>query len=257
MLDLYLQLLRRELAERYRGSHLGILWAFITPFAMLLVFTFVFGVMFRARWAADGEFSSTADFALLMFIGLMLYGFLAECMTRTPALIAQRAGYVKHVRFPLWLLPLVVLGSALTQMLIGLTIALVVMLATGRTPSSLLVLLPLVILPLLLFSAGLAWFLAATGVFIKDVQHLMMPLAQMLLFLSPVFYSISMLPEAFRPWMALNPLAWVIDTARGVMVFGNMPSWSAWAGLLAASIVVAWIGRWWFGRAQRGFADVL
>ena len=257
MLDLYSQLLRRELAERYRGAYLGVLWAFLTPLAMLLVFTFVFGVVFQARWGVGEQYASTLDFALLMFIGLMLYGFLAECITRTPGLIAQRAGYVKHVRFPLSLLPLVVVGSALVQMLIGLVLVVAVMLMSGRLPSSLLVLLPVVVLPLMLVAAGLSWFLAATGVFVKDVQQLVVPLSQMLLFLSPVFYSIEMLPEPFRPWFALNPLGWVIDAARGVMVFGVMPSWPAWSALLGAAVLVAAAGYWWFGRARQGFADVL
>lgn len=257
MLDLYLQLLRRELAERYRGAYLGVLWAFLTPLAMLLVFSFVFGVVFQARWHMDGQQADTLSFAQLLFIGLLLYGFLAECMTRSPSLIAQRVAYVKHVRFPLWILPLVTVGSALVQLLIGLALVLLVMLLNGRMPSSLIFLFPVFMLPLLAIACAMSWFLSATGVYVRDVQQLVVPLSQVLLFMSPVFYSLEMLPEQYKHWFVINPLAWGIDAARALLVIDVMPSWSSWAVWMLISTLSAALAIAWFQRAREGFADVL
>ena len=105
--------------------------------------------------------------------------------------------------------------------------------------------------------AGLSWFLAALGVYIRDIQHLIVPLVQLMMFLSPVFYPISALPEGLQSWLRLNPLAVVIEQTRGLILFGHAPDWMSYCGCLAVSLMVMLLGLGWFSRTRKGFADVL
>ncbi len=250
------QIVRRELSARYRGSVLGVLWAFVAPLASLLVFTFVFSVVFKARWQTDGE-SGQVAFALLLFVGMLMFGFVSECLSRAPAAVLGQDSYVKKVVFPLEILPVATVGAALVNLLVGTAILLLGVLATTHTVPWTALLFPALLLPLALFVLGACWFVASLGVFLRDVGQAITPLLQMLLFLSPVFYPLSALPEAFRPWMSLNPLAFFIEQGRAVLVFGQLPGWGAWFLHLLCASAVAWLGGYWFHRTRHAFADVM
>lgn len=253
---LFLKLLRRDFAERYRGSYLGLLWSLLLPLLSLLVFTFFFGVIFQVRWPGSSN-GSLSNLALTLFVGLALYNFLAECLTRAPGLILAHANYVKNVIFPLEMLPAVLVASALLTLLVTLLVILLLQAVLGSGLSWTALWSPVAILPLVLFLLGLSWFLAALGVYIRDIQPLIVPLTQLLMFLSPVFYPITALPETLRPWLQLNPLALAIEQVRGVILFGQPLSWTPyWLSLLAASLTMLF-GLWWFARTRKGFADVL
>ncbi|MBK8509963.1 MAG: ABC transporter permease [Candidatus Competibacteraceae bacterium] len=254
--SLFLKLLRRDFAERYRGSYLGVLWSLLLPLLSLLVFTFFFGVIFKMRWAGQSE-GSLVGLALVLFIGMALYGFLAECFTRAPGLILGHPNYVKNVIFPLEMLPAVMVASALLLLAATLSIILALQLALGGGLSWTVLLLPLAVLPLVLFVLGVSWFLASLGVYIRDIQPLIGPLVQLMMFLSPVFYPMAALPEAMRPWLQLNPLALAIEQARGIILFGQPPAWMPYLLSLGASSLVALLGVYWFARTRQGFADVL
>lgn len=254
--QLFLKLLRRDFSERYRGSYLGFLWALLLPILSLLVFTFFFGVVFQVRWGGNSSGSLT-DLALTLFIGLALYNFLAECLTRAPAVIVNHANYVKHVIFPLEMLPAILVASAFLVLLITLLAILLMQAVIGTGLSLSILLAPLALLPLLLFLLGMSWFLAALGVYIRDLQMLVMPLTQLLMFLSPVFYPISALPAALRPWLQLNPLALSIEQMRGLLLFNQPLHWPAYLLSLFAAILTLLFGFWWFVRTRKGFADVL
>ena len=254
--SLFLKLLRRDFAERYRGSYLGVLWSLLLPLLSLLVFTFFFGVIFKMRWAGQSE-GSLVGLALVLFIGMALYGFLAECFTRAPGLILGHPNYVKNVIFPLEMLPAVMVASALLLLAATLSIILALQLALGGGLSWTVLLLPLAVLPLVLFVLGVSWFLASLGVYIRDIQPLIGPLVQLMMFLSPVFYPMAALPEAMRPWLQLNPLALVIEQTRGIVLFGEPPAWLPYLLCLAASLLAASLGAYWFVRTRKGFADVL
>jgi lipopolysaccharide transport system permease protein len=116
---------------------------------------------------------------------------------------------------------------------------------------------PLVLLPLVMFTLGVAWILASLGVFLRDVGQTMGMLTTALLFLSPVFYPVSALPEQLQGWVKLNPLTPIIEEGRKTLVFGQSPDWPSLIGYLAAGSVVAWVGYWWFQKTRRGFADVV
>jgi len=254
--QLFLKLLRRDFAERYRGSYLGLLWSLLLPLLSLLVFTFFFGVIFQMRWAGRGD-ASLGDLALILFVGMALYNFLAECLSRAPGLILAHQNYVKNVVFPLEMLPAVMVASAVLTLAATLLVILLLQATLGSGLSWTALLLPVMILPLILFVLGLSGFLASLGVYIRDIQQLIIPLVQLMMFLSPIFYPVAALPEAMRPWLQLNPLALAIEQTRGIILFGQAPHWTPYLLSLVAGGLIALMGVWWFARTRRGFADVL
>lgn len=250
------QLVRRDILGRYRGSVFGMAWSFFNPVLMLVVYTFVFSVVFEARWGTTAS-SSRADFAMLLFIGLIVHGYFAECLTRAPALILENVNFVKKVVFPLEILPLVVMGSAFFHSLISLfVLGIALVVSHGSLPVTVLYA-PLVFLPLILATSGFAWFLTSLGVYARDVKQVIGIVMTILLFLSPVFYPISSVPVNFRPWLLANPLTFIIEQSRAVLFFGNDPNWLGLVTYAAASIIVAWIGFAWFQKTRKGFADVV
>ena len=254
--QLFLKLLKRDFAERYRGSYLCLLWSLLLPLLSLLVFTYFFGVIFKLRWGGQGSGSLT-ELALILFVGLSLYNFFAECLNRAPGLILVHQNYVKNVIFPLEMLPAVMATSALLTLIATLFVILVLQAVLGSGLGWSVLLLPLMVLPLLLFALGFSWFLAALGVYIRDIQQLIVPLVQLLMFMSPVFYPVSALPEAVRHWFQLNPLALIIEQTRGIILFDQPPVWVSYLSCLSVGLLVALLGAYWFARTRRGFADVL
>ncbi len=252
-------MIRREVVGRYRGSVIGLLWSLLTPLLMLGVYTFVFSVVLKARWtggpAEVGD--NRAEFAILMFVGLVVHGLFAEVVNRAPGLILGNVNFVKRVVFPLDVLPVVVAGAALFHTAVSLVVLLAALfVTTGSVPWTAL-LFPLVLAPLLLLTLGVAWFLASLGVFMRDVGQVVGLLTTVLLFLSPVFFPITAVPEFFRPWMQLNPLTFAIEQSRAVLIYGQPPAWSGLLLYTAAVGVFAWAGYAWFQKTRKGFADVL
>ena len=245
----------REVAGRYRGSAAGLAWSLFNPLLMLAVYTFVFSVVFRLRWEGAGE--SRVDFAMLVFSGMIVHGLFAECVNRAPTLVLGSPNLVKKVVFPLEILPWASIGSALFHAAVS-TLVLVVFIAVERQalPSTVL-LFPLVLAPFVLFTAGVCWWLASLGVYVRDVAHVTGVATTVLLFLSPVFYPVSALPEDYRVLFQLNPLSFIIEQAREVLIWGRLPHWGGLALYTLFSLIAAWAGLYWFQRTRRGFADVL
>lgn len=248
-------LIAREVAGRYRGSVMGLLWSFFHPLLMLAVYTFVFSVVFQARWGAGGE--SKFQFALVLFAGLMVYSLFAECLNRAPSLILSNVNYVKRVVFPLEILPWVALGSALFHLAISLLVWLAAYAALFGVPPATVVFFPIVLIPLALMTMGLSWILASLGVYLRDVAQVVGVLTATLLFLTPIFYPIDNLPAELRPWLALNPLTPIVAWARDVLMWGHVPDWPAFGLFTAGTLIFAWLGFAWFQKTRKGFADVL
>jgi lipopolysaccharide transport system permease protein len=263
--NLTILLIRREIAGRYRGSMLGMLWSMLTPLFMLAVYTFVFGIVFRTRWTgagaegltgAGGE-PSTAEFAVILFAGLIVFQLFSEVVNRAPTLVLSNANYVKKVVFPLEILPVVALGSALFHAVISFAVLLAFKLAIfGVIPATAL-LLPLVLAPFCLMVLGLAWFIAALGVYYRDINQFIGTLVTALMFLSPIFFPLTALPEWLRPWVALNPVTFPVEQTRAVLIFGSMPDLPGLAAYCAIALVIATLGFAWFQKTRKGFADVL
>lgn len=253
---LIFQLARREVLGRYRGSLIGLAWSFITPLLMLAIYTFVFSTVFQARWGS-GEEERRIDFAIVLFLGLIVHGIFAECINRAPQLIISNASYVKKVVFPLEIMPWVAMSSALFHAAACLLVLLAAqLLASGTLPWTWL-LLPLVLAPLVLATMGIAWLLAALGVYVRDISQATSLVTSVLLFLSPVFYPVAALPASFRPYLLLNPLTFIIEQAREVAIWGRLPDWTGLLVYSLISLLLAWLGFWLFQKMRRGFADVL
>ncbi len=246
---------RREVVGRYQGSVMGLMWSLLNPIFMLAIYTFVFSVVFRARWGTGEE--TRTQFAIVLFAGLIVHALFAEVLNRAPQLVLGNVNYVKKVVFPLEILPVVQLMVASFHALISVFVLLAAsLLFNGSIPLTAM-LLPMVMLPLLLLTLGLAWALASLGVFLRDVGQTVGILTSVMLFMSPVFFRIESLPEELRPWMQLNPLTFIIEQTREVLVWGRLPNWPSLLLYWVLAIGVAWLGFAWFQKTRKGFADVL
>lgn len=255
--DLMWQLARRDVAGRYKAAGLGFLWAILTPLCLLTIYTFVFTVVFKARWRADAS-EGKGLFALTMFSGLLLYNLFLEVVNRAPGLIVGNPNYVKKVVFPLEIFVVSSLLSAAFTMLVGYGVWLLgFLIVLDAWPPGTICLFPLVVLPVAVLSTGLGWILASLGVFIRDVGHAVLLVTQILFFATPIFYSIEQVPEPWRHILKLNPLAQSVEDVRRVLMWGEMPHWGTWFVTLLASSVVAVVGYAFFNKSKRAFADVL
>jgi lipopolysaccharide transport system permease protein len=249
-------LVGREIVGRYKGSVLGVVWSFLTPLLMVLVFTFVFGEIFQARWAGSPN-SGGMDFASALFTGLLAYQFLSECLSRAPSLIVANANYVKKVVFPLEILPVVSVIAAVFHLLVAYAILIGLILASNWTlgPSALLA--PVVLMPYIALTLGLTWAISALGVYLRDIGQLIQPALTALLFLSPVFYPLSSVPAALQPVYLANPVTYVSETLRGVLLHQTLPDPLSWLVFTGLSLLVAWLGLSLFQTTRKGFADVI
>lgn len=248
-------LTRREVLGRYRGSAMGLAWSFFNPLLMLAVYTFVFSVIFRMRW--PGGTDSNAEFALVLFSALIAFNLFAECVNRAPGLVLANPNYVTKVIFPLEVLPIVQLLSSLFHAAISLLVWLVVYLFVLGIPPATALLLPLALLPLVLLTLGLTWFLASLGVYLRDVSQFITVATTVLLFVTPIFYAVDSVPAQYRPIMNASPLTFLIGQVRDVMIWGRALAWVPWATFLVGSALIAWLGYAWFQKTRRGFSDVL
>ena len=249
------QFSRREISGRYRGSLIGFGWAVLNPLLLLAIYTFVFSVVFRIRW--DGPVADRTGFALVVYAGMIVHGFFAECITRAPMLVIENRNLVKKVVFPLQLLPWSVLIVAAFHFLVGIVlIAAAMLVTTGTLPVTMLAL-PMIVLPLALLSLGFVYAFAALGVYLRDLGQVVGFVALTLLFMSPVFYPASAVPENWRWVIAVNPIATFIEMTRGALLFGTWPAPGTLAAMWALGLAAAWIGFYGFQRTRRGFADVL
>ena len=254
--QLIIQMIKREVLGRYKGSVIGLGWSFFNPVLMLAVYTFVFSVVFEARWGIDTNESKT-QFAVVLFVGMIIHGFFAEVVSRAPALILSNVNYVKKVVFPLEILPIISLGSALFHSLISLSVLLLVFVLFNGFLHWTVIFLPLVLLPFVCLILGFAWMFASIGVFVRDIGQAINLIIMILMFLSPVFYPVTALPEEFRPWLLANPLTFIIEQSREVLIWGKLPDVIGLLVYTFYSVVFMWLGFAWFQKTRKGFADVI
>lgn len=254
--QLIVQMTKREVLGRYKGSAMGLLWSFLNPVFMLVVYTVVFSVVFRARWGVGAD-ETKAQFAVVLFVGMIVHGLFAEVLNRAPGIILGNVNYVKKVVFPLEILPAISVGAASFHALVSLLVFLVAFIFFNGFLHWTVIFIPLVLLPLVILSLGLAWIFASLGVFLRDVGQTIGIVTTGMLFLSPVFYPSSAVPSAFRSWLMVNPLTFVIEQARAVLIWGQLPNWTGLVIYTGVAVLVAWIGYAWFQKTRKGFADVL
>ncbi|MBI4989037.1 MAG: ABC transporter permease [Rhodocyclales bacterium] len=246
------QLVKRDVLLRYRGAMFGVLWIFLSPLLMLAIFAFVFGHVFQARWPEQRE---GLPFWLILYCGLIVFNVFGETVARAPTAVRGFPSYVKKIIFPLDILPLVPLGAALVHAAFNFLILAAALAITGNLSAGIL-LFPLLLVPVALLGIGAAWFLAAWGVFIKDMTQIVPLFVQMLLFLSPVFYPVSAVPPGLTFLYNANPLGAVIGAARAAILGLPVP-WGAWTAALALGLAVAILGHAFFQHSRDEFADAL
>ena len=253
------QMARRDVIGRYKGSIMGLAWSFFNPIFMLAVYTFVFSVIFKSRWGTgvDGAEESKTQFAVVLFVGMIVQGLFAEILNRAPSLMLSNINYVKKVVFPLEILPAVALCTTLFHSLVSLLVLLIAFFLFNGYLQWTILFIPIVLLPLIILSIGFSWILASLGVFLRDVGQTVTILTTILMFLSPVFYPITAIPLEIRPWVMLNPLTFIIEQARDILIFGHLPNWTGLLLYLFFATLVSWAGYAWFQKTRKGFADVL
>ena len=255
--DLILQLAQRDIVSRYRTARLGLLWSIITPLALLVIYTFVFSVVFKARWGEDPA-EGHGQFALYLFCGMLVFNLFGEVAMRAPNMLVVNPNYVKKVVFPLEVLSVSTLLTGLFNMSVGFVVWLGFWAIVKSTMLPITVLwLPVVVLPVCLATLGLSWLLASLGVFVRDIGHGVVLIVQALFFATPVFYKIERVPAAFQTVMRLNPLSAALEDARRVMIEGLPPQWMWWGIAMGASVLLTVLGYAFFMKSKRAFSDVL
>jgi len=255
---LILQLITREIKARYRGTLLGIAWAVLVPIIMLAVYTFVFTVVFQARW--ETQIDNKASFALILFSGLIIFTIFSEAVNRAPGLMMENSSYIKKIVFPLEALPWVSVGVACFNGLISSVVLLSFYLLTLGLPPATALLIPFAVLPPIFITVGLVFFLSSLGVYLRDMQQLIAVTTSLIMFLSPIFYPLTSIPEKIRPFLYLNPLTISLQQCRNLLFWGTGISTEdtiTYCGYLLVSLLLAHCGFWWFQKTKRGFADVI
>jgi lipopolysaccharide transport system permease protein len=251
---LIIQMVYREIIGRYKGSVFGLAWSFFNPIMMLLVYTFVFSVIFKAKM---GGSDSKTLFATMVFVGVIVLNLFAEVLNRSPNLIIDNVNYVKKVVFPLEVLPVIVLLSSFFHALISFSVLIIAYVVINGHLNWTIIFTPLVFFPLVLITLGLSWVLSALGVYLRDIGQSIGILVTVLMFLSPVFYPISAVPDEFKALIMANPLTYIIDQAREVIIWGHLPDWYGLGIYTIVAVLVFWLGFVIFQKTRKGFADVL
>lgn len=254
--NLLLNLAKRETIGKYKESLFGSMWSILNPLLMLVIFTFVFTHIFKSRWGVAVD-TGSISYSVILFAGLIVFNLFSECFGKAPTIIINNQNFVKKIIFPLEILPVVSILSALFQACISFAILLVyIAVESGGVPWTTL-LLPVALLPFVFFLLGLMYWLSATGVFVRDIGQTIGIATTGMMFISPIFFPASSFPERWRFLANYNPLTYPIEQTRGLLVFGNGIDWSTWAIYLCFSIIFCATGFAWFQKLRTGFADVL
>ncbi|HEY6046886.1 MAG TPA: ABC transporter permease [Pyrinomonadaceae bacterium] len=253
-LSLVVSLTKRELAARYKGSALGIAWAILTPVVMIAIFTIIFAGIFKAKF---GVTNSQWDYALYLFCGLLPWNAFQESLSASATAIVARANLVKRVVFPLETIPVAQTLAAIVNQLFGTAALLLgIVLIRHQLPATTLYL-PLLLIPQFIVTVGGAWLIASLGVFIRDIVQGISLLLMAWMYLTPIIYPESIVPESYRPIVNLNPFTPLIRSYRSILLDGAMPDWRGLAYFTGFAVVVFVFGYWWFARTRKNFADVV
>lgn len=253
-LDLVRTMTQREVALRYKGSVLGIMWAVLTPVMLIAIFTFIFAGVFRARFGTSG---SGWDYALYLFCGLLPWTAFQEAVQLSSQTVVQRANLVKRVVFPLEILPVAQALASLVNQMFGTLVFLAATLVIRRELHLTILWLPVLIVPQLIATFGVAWFVSSVGVFLRDVVQGVTLVLMAWMYLTPIIYPESIVPERYRPLVNLNPFAGLIRSYRNIMLEGAPPDWPGLAYFTAFALCCFLSGYWWFAKTRRHFADVI
>lgn len=254
--QLILHMTKREVIGRYKGSVIGLAWSLINPLFMLSVYTIVFSIIFKARWSVD-EGENKIQFALILFAGMIVLNLFSEVLNRAPSLILSNVNYVKKVVFPLEILSVVSLCVALFHASISFLVLVIAFVVFNGYFNLNTFLIPIIILPFSILLLGISWILASLGVFIRDTVQTIALLTTVLMFLSPVFYPVSAVPSKLKTFILANPMTFIIEQIRLVLIWGKPLNWIGLGIYLIIAILFMFLGFAWFQKTRKGFADVI
>lgn len=254
--ELIIAYTKREYEAMHRNTFLGAAWSMLTPLIYLALFTFVFGYIFQGRFSGAAD-ETAGDFAIALFVGLALYLCIGQVLNQAPTLMLGNAAYVKTLAFPVEILPVAQVAVLLINLLISLGLCLLAFLVINGFIHWTVVFVLVHIIATAFIALGLAWFLSALGVFVRDTPSVTSPLSMVLMFLSGVFFSITSLPAQLQILFKVNPLAILIYQARQAMLYGEIPNVMILFGLLMGSILCAITGYYFFQRSKSSFSDVM
>lgn len=254
---LIFKLVKMHIAGLHKGSVLGFIWLFFQPILMLTIYTFVFSFIFNARWGSAIE-QSRSEFALILFAGLIIHGFLAEILNQSPHIILRHVNYVKKVVFPIEILSITNIISTAVISVFGIITLIIGNIIINQSIFITVIFLPLVLLPFCFLMLGISWILASLGVYVRDIAQFTGIVTTMLLFMSPIFYPLSILPEQLQ-WamLFLNPLTFIVEETRAILLFGEAVNWLGLLLYTTISLIFMKVGFGFFQKTRRGFADVL
>src|SRR3954468_20545759 len=254
--ELIAQFTHRNIELRHRGSRLGAFWALLNPLSMLALYFMVFGLFFKQTFqVVPGE--TRYDFSLAMFLGLALFHVFAETLALAPSVITANPNFVKKVVFPLEVLPVAAIGSSAFHLGVSLILVLVGS-AFGSTihPSLHMLWLPVLVVPLLLVALGVAWILAAVGVFLRDISQIVAFVSTALLFATAVTMPPETIPAEYH-FLHYNPLFQIIALGRRVVLWQQPMPLDKLACVYAAGVVIFAVGAGFFSLLRRSFAEVI
>jgi len=258
--ELLVQLVKRNLAGRYKGTTLGIAWNFLQPLILLLVYTYAFGLLFHSQWIqtsagnlADMKFS----YAVVVFCGMTVFNMFSDVVAMAPNLFVSNPNYIKKIIFPLEILPIAQVITSIISNLIWFFILFIGAVLFSNSLSWTMLLLPVVLFPYVLMLTGISFVLASLGVFFRDLAQVCMLITQIMYLMTPIFYSAEMVPDNLKFVLVINPLAWFVNETRNIFIFKQLPDFGGIATWLAISLLIFYLGFCCLRKTERGFADVL
>ena len=245
---------RRDILARYRGSFGDVFWTVLNPLLLMATYFFVFGVVLRARFGADR--SSTA-FALYFLAGMLPWLAFSEPAGRAPHVVLEHRNFVKKLIFPLETLPVnQVVAGLVTEMFAAAVFLVALLVIRGAVPMTV-VWLPVLLVPQLLFTLGVCWFLAGLGVFVRDLGQIMGFLLTLWFFITPICYPESSLPGNALFILRKNPMYVLVRGYRAILLESHSPELLPVVKLWIVAAVVFFLGHAWFYKLRKSFADVI
>jgi lipopolysaccharide transport system permease protein len=254
--DLIAAILRREMSERFKGSIAGWIWAVVAPLLAIAVYTFAFTTNLQLP-LADSSMGPRVGYALFIFSGIIIFNFWAEMAFRAPMLLHEYTHFIKQTIFPSDMLAVISTLRATAYTLISVAVMLLFQLAATGTLPWTVVLIPLIFSPFIAFLIGMSWFLCAIGAFTRDAGYLMINIAPLFMFATPVFYPHTSLPKPFDFWIYANALTGYVEVMRDIVLFGKLPDWHVYLWTLTTSVFTFYFGYWFFDRYRNVIVDVI
>ena len=253
--DLIVGFVRRDIQARFRDTVFGVFWAVAAPLVKLGVYTAIFGALIQPRW--QNQVTDPHIVAFTYFSGLVFVEFFVECLNASANMVRDNTTYIKKVVFPVEILPWIAIGYATFRVFVGMTLVLIAYVGLVGLPPVDVLVIPILFFLFALIVLGLMWILSAVAVYVRDVGHFVTAFLPIMMFISPVFFPLSAVPEPAATLMLINPLSFPLEQMRAALFGAGFHAWLEGAIYAAVAILVASLGYRFFLKVRPGFADVL